>query len=410
MKNKINYFLILLYLIIGFIPNIGAVDRIATHWVYLNLISLFSIIFFLTSKPKEMISFGIYKNKPLSVFILFTLWATTSLFYSINLAESVISLIRLFSVLLAIFLMGLHFKQLKDLKLIFLLILLPIVIIEILMPSLKFYDIISSTEYSFKYANDLKTFAPNKNITAAIITAHMGFIFILRFYFKKLEPLFLLLIFIGTGIIVFISARASMIGLILSLLLVYILTYLKKRENIVFLNKVCLSVFLGFFLSNLYLGGSNTASVQNRLTSINTEDTSTSERIRFYSHGISHILNNPIKGIGLGNWKTKSIEYDKINIKNYIVPYHLHNDFLQFGTETGIIGMFLYALLFLIILIINIKKIDSNYFLSTSLIISITVLFIDSNLNFPNARPMMMVLLAFIISLTEFNRTNELEK
>ena len=410
MKNKINYFLILLYLIIGFIPNVGAVDRIATHWVYLNLISLFSIIYFLITSPNKTVSFGIYKNKPLLVFILFTIWATLSLFYSINFTESIISLIRLISILLAIFLLGLHIKQTEELKVIFSLIFFPIFIIEIILPTVKFFEIISIVEYSFKYANDLETFTPNKNITAAIITAHMGFIFILRFYFKKLEPLFLFLILIGTAIIVFISARASIIGLILSLLLVYVLTYIKKRENLTFLNKVFFSVILGFFISNLYLGSNNTASVQNRLTSINTDDESTNERIRYYTHGINHILENPIKGIGLGNWKTKSIEYDKKNIKNYVVPYHLHNDFLQFGAETGIIGMFLYAFLFLVVLIINIKRVKINYFLSISLIISITVLFVDSNLNFPHARPIMMVLLAFIISLTEINRTNEIEK
>ena len=86
------------------------------------------------------------------------------------------------------------------------------------------------------------------------------------------------------------------------------------------------------------------------------------------------------------------------------------NDFLQFGTEIGIIGMFLYAFLFLVILIINIKRINSNYYLSISLIIAISVLFVDSNFNFPNSRPIMMVLLSFIIALTELNRTNELEK
>ena len=230
MKINFNFLFIALYLIIGFIPNIGTVDRVAAHWVYLNAVSLFSIIFFLINKPNETTPFEIYKNKPLFVFILFTFWTITSFFYSINLVESIISLIRLFSILLAIFLMGLHFKELKDLKIIFSVIIFPIFIIELLMPTLKFLEIISVVEYSFKYANDLETFTPNKNITAAIIAAHMGFIFILRFYFKKLEPLFLLLIFIGTLIIVFISARASMMGLILSLLLVYVLTYFKKRK------------------------------------------------------------------------------------------------------------------------------------------------------------------------------------
>tara|TARA_S200000501_G_scaffold364999_1_gene397861 strand:+ start:607 stop:1410 length:804 start_codon:yes stop_codon:yes gene_type:complete len=265
-------------------------------------------------------------------------------------------------------------------------------------------------KFTFKLANYLETFTPNKNITAAIITAHMGFLFVLKFYLKKLENLFPFLIFLGTVIIIFISARASIIGLILSLALIYIITFLKKKENIYFLNKVCLSVIFGFFISNLYLGSDNTASLQSRLTSLNTQDESTNQRVRFYKHGISHLMENPIFGIGIGNWKQKSIEYDSENIKNYVVPYHLHNDFLQYGTETGIIGMFLYLLLFLTLLIENIKRIDSNYFLSTSLIISLSVLFIDSNLNFPHHRPIMMILLAVIISLTELNRTKQFEK
>lgn len=260
------------------------------------------------------------------------------------------------------------------------------------------------------YANDLKTFTPNKNITAAIIASHIGFFFILKYYLKKLEWLFIVLIFISTTVIFFLSARASIIGLILSLVLVYIITLIKKRENIVFVNKVCLSVMLGFFVSNLYLGGTNTASLQNRLTSVNIEDQSTNQRIRYYKHGIQHLLKNPFIGIGIGNWKQKSIEYDSQNIENYIVPYHLHNDFLQYGTETGVIGMFLYLSIFLVVLLINITRVDKNYFLSISLIISISILFIDSNLNFPHHRPIMMVLLALIISLTELNRTKKIEK
>ena len=164
MKINFNFLFLALYLIIGFVPNFGAVDRIASHWVYLNLISLFSIIFFLRRSPKGIEHSEIYKNKPLFVFILFTLWTITSFFYSINLVESIISLIRLFSILLAIFLMGLHFKELKDLKIIFSVIIFPIFIIELLMPTLKFLEIISIVEYSFKYANDLETFTPNKNI------------------------------------------------------------------------------------------------------------------------------------------------------------------------------------------------------------------------------------------------------
>ena len=49
----------------------------------------------------------------------------------------------------------------------------------------------------------------------------------------------------------------------------------------------------------------------------------------------THIKSNPILGVGLGNWKLKSIEYDAKDIEGYVVPYHAHSDFIQLGAELG---------------------------------------------------------------------------
>ena len=65
---------------------------------------------------------------------------------------------------------------------------------------------------------------------------------------------------------------------------------------------------------------------------------------------VEHILNNPIVGSGLGNWKLVSILYDKEFINGYVVPYHMHNDFIQIGTELGIPGFFMYLGLFGVLL------------------------------------------------------------
>ena len=48
------------------------------------------------------------------------------------------------------------------------------------------------------------------------------------------------------------------------------------------------------------------------------------------------MTSNPILGVGLGNWKIKSIDYDSKDIKGYVVPYHAHSDFIQLGAELGI--------------------------------------------------------------------------
>ena len=48
-----------------------------------------------------------------------------------------------------------------------------------------------------------------------------------------------------------------------------------------------------------------------------------------------HMTSNPIFGVGLGNWKLKSIDYDLKDIEGYVVPYHAHSDFIQIGAELG---------------------------------------------------------------------------
>ena len=409
MEKKLNILFLFFYLIIGFIPNFGAADRIAFHWIYLNIISILSLSYFLIYPSNDILK-SVIKNKPLLILIIFSIWTFISLFYSININESIISIIRFLSISIAGVFFFKHVEKLENLKSIFIFILLPIFIIELFLPLQKLIEIVQLNDFSFNSSDALETFTPNKNITAAIIAGHTGFIFIMLYYIKKWRVLLLILPTLSAINIFFLSARASIIGIILSLLFVLILTIIQKRENLKVILKVILFVIIGFLASNLYVGNNNDTSLKNRLTTINTEDESTSARLRYYRHGIDHILSNPFIGVGIGNWKQKSIEYDKDFIKSYIVPYHLHNDFLQFGAETGIIGMIIYLLIFLSVLLINIKRFKVNYFLSSSLIIAISVLFMDSNLNFPHARPIMMILLLLIISLTEINRTRIIEK
>ena len=48
------------------------------------------------------------------------------------------------------------------------------------------------------------------------------------------------------------------------------------------------------------------------------------------------LFQNPILGIGMGNWQLESIKADRENIQSYIIPYHVHNDFLELAAEIGI--------------------------------------------------------------------------
>ena len=180
----------------------------------------------------------------------------------------------------------------------------------------------------------------------------------------------------------------------------------KSIANFLINQKLLYSFLIAFTFFSVFVGNNNSASVYNRIASIDFQEKSTQTRLRFYFHGINHIKNNIFVGVGLGNWKVKSIEYDAQNMNSYIVPFYLHNDFLEAGTELGIIGMFLYLGMFIYILAsllkANITNIGNelNTLPFYILFLCITIYFIDSNLNFPHGRAISQVTFNIILALS----------
>ena len=90
------------------------------------------------------------------------------------------------------------------------------------------------------------------------------------------------------------------------------------------------------------------------------------------------------------------------------MPYHAHNDFIQLGAELGIIGFLLYLGIFLwaiyyVYHVIRFSSISLEekvflFFMLTAL----GVYSIDANLNFPIARPQVLVVWAIIIAMINF--------
>ena len=142
--------------------------------------------------------------------------------------------------------------------------------------------------------------------------------------------------------------------------------------------------------------------------SVSTNDGSVNQRLRYYEDVLIHISSNPIFGVGIGNWKLTSIDYDKADITGYIVPYHAHSDFIQLGAELGIIGFLLYLLIFLLgayfafILLFKTNFNREKKWFIFLLITSLGVYFIDANLNFPIARPQVLAPWALTMALLSF--------
>ena len=84
-KNFIPSILIIAFLLVGFISNMGAVDKIAPQWVYLTVINIISSIYlFIKRNEYEKIIYNIINTKISLFYLVFFAWACLSYFYSIN--------------------------------------------------------------------------------------------------------------------------------------------------------------------------------------------------------------------------------------------------------------------------------------------------------------------------------------
>ena len=79
-----------------------------------------------------------------------------------------------------------------------------------------------------------------------------------------------------------------------------------------------------------------------------------------------------------------------------LVPYYVHNDFLQFLMETGIIGFTLYIFFFISVFYLIKKNWNNNSFY---FLMAVIIFLIDSFINFPFHRPQQIIIFILIIGL-----------
>jgi len=415
-KNFIPSILIIAFLLVGFIPNLLAVDKVAPQWVYLTLVNILSAIYLFLNRDKfeevinKVISTGI------SLFYIgFFVWASLSYFYSINNIEALVNIPRHLNTLLMYLFIGIFIYEIKEKNILISWFIAILLSIEVYAVFTQAMDMIAST--GSIYTDNLKGVTANRNITAFSIALKIPFVLYLIEQIKNryLTFTFCVLIFFSLLDLSMISSRASFIavGLILiGYVFLQIYKYLKIEKN----KKIFLKI--GFYLVPLILAiavnqiyfSKKGADALDRASTIalNTSDDSISKRLRYYEDVLTHMLNNPIFGTGIGNWKFESIKYDRLQVDGYIVPYHAHSDFIQLGAELGFIGFFLYAFIFLsaiyfvyYILFKSEIEIQDKLF-SFLLIISLGVYLIDANLNFPIARPQEVAPMALVLALINF--------
>ena len=413
-SNFVPSLLIICFLLVGFIPNWEAVDKIAPQWLYLSIINMMCGLYLFTRRKSFQEPIVAVLSSYLSLsYMGFVLWAALSYFYAINPTEVLVNIARHFNTLFMFLHLGIFIYNIKEKNR-----LLSLAIMAIL--SIEVYAVLEQALEMVKAGGiqpgNLKGVTANRNITAFSIAIKIPYVLYLIIRSQKLwvKMSYAFLILLSLFSLSMIQSRASFVAAVLIGVLLLFWTsfnYFKTRSirdlspNLFYLLPLILALAL-----NQALISSKGADVLSRAAtiSISQADGSISKRLRYYQDVVTHFSSNPIIGVGIGNWKLSSIYYDREDVDGYIVPYHAHSDFIQLGAELGIIGFLLYLGVFLlavyfafVILFKSDLGADNKWFVFL-LITALGVYFIDANLNFPIARPQVLAPWALTMTLITY--------
>jgi len=414
-------FKILVVISIGiyFIPNLGAHDRIGPQWLVLSIINL--IIFFYLVYVRKTISFlnQLFSNRIIIFYCLFLIFSFISIIKSENLPESIITFSNYFSIFFCLLNLIELNKLLINPKSFILDLVLIIFTVEIIMSFYPMLNDISSQGYVLARSLDYIGASANVNVTSFSIVFKLPIILYYLETRKKLLSRFIIsvLLTVTFFVIIILNSRGAFITSFLVILIYFFIKFILSNKNnfkLKFVKSIfiIIPIILSILLSNGFLSSKEQNSFFNRASTISmsTNDGSVNQRLRFYKHALSSISKNIFFGIGIGNWKLVSIDYDKKNIQQYIIPYHAHNDFLQIGSESGILAMISYVMVFTFILLMlyNYYLKDRKDLFLIYIFSSILVYLFDSLLNFPIARPInqlsLILVLSFIINLNQVQK------
>jgi len=214
------------------------------------------------------------------------------------------------------------------------------------------------------------------------------FIFLYLFHTNKLITKFVYILFINIILfIVIISNWRTKALMAFYSILSSLFIFRKELKSYLILFVISIIVFILAvgLLSNLKGKGGN---VIDRLLLNEVEDAETIiSRFAFWSDAVSMGLNNPITGVGLGNYLDNLSQRNKLNSMSstrtgkFVLIDDPHNIFMSIFAETGVLGLIGVILMFVHFFISDVSIFKAKNTITQLTILSFWGLFIYSLLN-----------------------------
>jgi len=406
MKNIIAYYIPYSFFVllfgIGYVPYLSAMDKMATQFLVLSIINLIylGLLILFQNRFKENIKDSL-NNRYLIALLLFVIISFSGYFYALNKTEVIVNSIKMLTYFLSFFISLVFINRIKNPVKFFFGIIFIFLLVDNIWVTTRFIERFDPTRGSRDMG--LRAFSGNINITAFVLSLKVIIVSFLISHKNKLLRVIIILILSWTFFNIFLmGSRAANLSILITSF--FLLVFSKRFFSKKFVFNFLLALSIGVILNQSIFLQNDDYSVISRTSKLS--NTSTNQRLRFFSHALESISKNPILGIGSGNWKIESINYDKMDMYEYTVPYHVHNDILEIFAEVGVLGGFFFFSFFIYLIFgfLKLLKNNNNYYKKRQsflflLFLSAIIFFIDLNLNFPTARPVEFVFFILILVL-----------
>ncbi|MES2587477.1 MAG: O-antigen ligase family protein [Bacteroidota bacterium] len=263
-----------------------------------------------------------------------------------------------------------------------------------------FVQFLEIDEFTKKNMYHVSSFFEHKNVFSGFLFLSLPFAILYYLnsskwwrYFSILS-LILTLLFIGI-----LQTRSIYFSMALSLLSSYLL-YFKQINS--FIKKKIILFSLALVMV-LVLGISFKTWEKISISSL-VKSESALERIKVWEKTIQLIKENPVLGVGPGNWKYQYMKFGVGDIESVafsLVSFQKpHNDFLWILAENGLVGFLLFSSILIYVLVIFIKKRKLNLSNTAKIcFIFLLGLLADSFFSFPREKISHIFLASILLTL-----------
>ena len=338
------------FFLIAFTPLVstGGLNQMVLFYLVANLLIILYIIWSFKGNKFRLIL--PIKSRFWVLLFVFVLWSTLSLLWSTNWYVSSSILILWWNALLTAFILF----QIKDEK--------QSLIRQMFLFSLLLLLILGLAQHLLGL-NIIKQPSPpaatfkNKNMFAQIIILLWPLLCyeIMRLYAKKnvlFTTIGLITLFFSMAMLVFTASRAAWAALVLQIIALGVVFLLKKNKQMkILLFAICSLIFV-VIVSFQIKENSNINTTKSKInTAFNKNNNiANNERITGWANSIDIFLDNPILGVGVGNWYIHYPLYKNNRIideraRQNLVWNFAHNDYIEIIVSSGIVGFVLLLLL-----------------------------------------------------------------